>query len=114
MSNFRLRVWFKDIDGSHDGYCSDAENPTYTTEYSDEIVDIPNDLSPETVDEDGTLNNLDCLISLEYREYHGSGYCGVYSTRKVIKAKIIDTTTAIKAKWMRALSLDESDEEVDD
>lgn len=106
MSNFKLRVWYKDRDGSHDGYCSDAE-------YSDEIVDIPDELSPEAVNEDGTLNNLECLKSLEYREPHENGYCNMYSTREVIRAKIIDANVTVKAKWMKALSPNESDEEVD-
>lgn len=112
MSNFKLRVWFEDINGSHDGYCSDAGDSTYESEYSDKIVNIPDKLSPESVNEDGTLNNLDCLSFLEYKKPHG--YCSVYSTRTVTRAKIIDTNATVKAKWMCALSPDESDEDVDD
>ena len=112
MSNFQLHVWFKDIDVVHDGYCSDSGEPTYDTEYSDTIIDIPDELSPESVDADGTLNNLECLSSLEYREPHGNGYCGVYNTRQVIGAKIVEK----RVNWLYSCLLEnnEDDEPIND
>lgn len=113
MSNFKLHIFFESVYGSHSGHCSDSGNRKYDKQKSDEIVDIPENLPPEAVDDNGNINNLDCLEFLEYRKPHGNGRCGVYSTRRVIRAKIVDITQTIKAKWMRALEPDESDEEVD-
>lgn len=69
-----IKVWYKhrDVTGTYEEeHCSHL------------LVEIPDTLSVESINDDGTLNDFSCLSHLESEKVIGNGL------RKIIRAKII-------------------------
>lgn len=101
--SFMLKVCFLEKTETHTGYCSDPETFESDKEENNEIINIPDNLSPESINDDGTLNNLSCLKYLEYSSnLHDNYFCRARTTRRVISANIIDSS--VKERWIKSLN----------
>ncbi len=100
---YRLKLLLRDVEGSHDGNCSDPEegSDVYTIQYIVDVIDLPENFASVIIEHDNSMTNngiinLDVVDFSSYTEHYQhlneceDQSCDMGSLREVIYAIIID------------------------